>query len=64
MQLGADQQYFSFSQLIIIGYGVDRLLMPSLLMPGLKGKFSLGFCISFYNLHPGGGGQATNTQAA
>ena len=48
MQLGQDQQFFSFSPLPIIGYGVDRLV----------DVISIGFSISFLNLHCGGVGHS------
>jgi len=48
MQLGQDQQFFSFSPLPNIGYGVDRL----------ADVISIGFSISFLNLHCGVGGHS------
>jgi len=48
VQLGQDQQFFSFRPLPISGYWCDRLLFI----------FSFGFCISFLNLHCGVGGHS------
>jgi hypothetical protein len=55
MQLGQDQQFFSFSSLPIIGYGLDRVLC---IISFLKYKFRFLIYIQ------AGADTAPNTQAA
>jgi hypothetical protein len=55
MQLGQDQQFFSFSSLPIIGYGLDRVLC---IISFLKYKFRFLIYIVV------GSDTASNTQAA